>query len=147
MTLVKTNLDVFPAFGNLLNDFFDPDAAAARMNNLRGYSSLPKVNIKEDDSSFVVEVAAPGMSKSDFTIKLDHNVLTISAEKKEDKKEEDGKFTRREFAYRTFERSFTMPETADGDNINARYENGVLYLSIPKKKEENVQSPRMINIS
>lgn len=146
MTLVKTNLDVFPAFGNLLNDFFEPEAAM-RMNNLLGYTTLPKVNIKEDDSSFVVEVAAPGMSKSDFNINLDHNVLTISAEKKEDKKEEDGKFTRREFAYRSFQRSFTMPETADGDKINARYENGVLYLSIPKKKEENIQTPRTIDIS
>jgi HSP20 family protein len=110
--------------------------------------SIPAVNIKESDDNFLVEVAAPGKSKEDFNIELDNDVLTISAEeKKENKEEENGKFTRREFSYRTFKRAFSLPEMVETTKINASYEQGVLLIALPKKEEAKVQAKRMIEIS
>jgi HSP20 family protein len=96
-----------------------------------------------------VEVAAPGMSKKDFKIELDGNALTISSEKtnrQEDK--EDEKYTRKEFSYQSFYRTFTLPkEVVDVDKIEAKYDNGLLHLLIPKKEEAKQKPPKLIQIS
>ncbi|MGN6533085.1 MAG: Hsp20/alpha crystallin family protein, partial [Ginsengibacter sp.] len=112
-------------------------------------TSIPGVNIKETPENFQVEVAAPGMSKKDFKIELDGNVLTISSEKTNSQEEKDDeKYTRREFSYQSFYRTFNLPkEVVDVDKILAKYENGLLQLLIPKKEEAKQKPPRLIQIS
>lgn len=118
----------------------------------RNYSdtntTLPSVNIKENQESFEVEMAAPGFSKADFKIELNHDVLTISSEKKvENELKKDEHCTRREFSYQSFSRSFTLPNSADSDKIKANYENGILRINIPKKEEAKPKPPKQISVS
>lgn len=111
-------------------------------------TSMPSVNIIEEEESFMIEVAAPGLSKGDFNLKIDDDSLIVSA-KKETKSEsgEKGKFTRREFNYTSFKRSFTLPETVDQEAINAEYNNGVLFITLNKKTEAVKAEPRKIKIT
>ncbi|MEI8136013.1 MAG: Hsp20/alpha crystallin family protein [Bacteroidota bacterium] len=97
--------------------------------------SLPAVNIKETNKDFNLEFAAPGFKKNDFKVSVDHNVLNIRAEKEEEKKEENKRFTRKEFSYNSFSRSFTLPESVNAEKIDAKYEEGILKLSVPKLVE------------
>jgi Molecular chaperone (small heat shock protein) len=111
-------------------------------------TTLPSVNIKENADEYKVEVAAPGFDKNDFKLQIDHDLLTISSEKKvENETKEDERFTKREFSYQSFSRSFTLPQTADGERINASYDNGILNITIPKKEEAKPKPSRMIEIS
>lgn len=110
-------------------------------------TTLPSVNIKENEDKFSVEMAVPGFSKSDFNIELNNNELTISSERKEENEQkEDGRYTRREFSYQSFRRSFTLPNTVDGEKISAQYKNGVLQVSIPKREEAKPKPPKQIAI-
>ncbi|WP_312763562.1 Hsp20/alpha crystallin family protein [Epilithonimonas sp.] len=146
MALVKTN---YPLFGNLFDDFFGTELADWRNQNYSATNTtLPKVNIKEDENGFVVEMAAPGMKKGDFKINVDNSLLTISSQKQEEQKEGDGeKYTRREFAYHAFTRSFTLPNSADADKVSASYNDGILTVTIPKKEEAKPKPPKSIEIS
>ena len=145
MKLMKRNELYFPS---IWEDLFDRDWVSAR-NLTQSGVSVPAVNIKETDNGFDVEMAVPGMKKEDFKVDLDHNLLTISAEEKSEKsdKDADGKYTRREFNYRSFKRVFTLPETADGDKIHASYQDGVLAINIPKKEEAKPKPVKMIEIA
>ena len=110
-------------------------------------TTLPSVNIKENTDAFTVEVAAPGFEKGDFKLELNHDLLTISSEKKVEKETKEGEqFTKREFSYQSFSRSFTLPHTADGERIEANYENGILKVIIPKKEEAKPKPARTIEI-
>jgi HSP20 family protein len=110
-------------------------------------TTLPSVNIKENNDAFTVEVAAPGFDKGDFKLELNHDLLTISSEKKiENKTKEEEQFTKCEFSYQSFNRSFTLPHTANGDKIEASYDNGILKISIPKKEEAKPKPSRTIEI-
>lgn len=110
-------------------------------------TTLPSVNIKESENDFVVEVAAPGFDKKDFKIELNHDLLTISSEKKsESESTEDKRFTRREFSYQSFNRAFTLPDTVDGGKIAAKYTDGILTVSIPKKEEAKPKPAKQITI-
>ncbi len=110
-------------------------------------TTLPSVNIKETTDAFEVEVAAPGFDKSDFNIELDNNLLTISSEKKVENEVKEGeKITRQEFSYQSFKRSFTLPEIVEGDKITAKYENGILSLTIPKKDEAKPKPVKQIKV-
>jgi HSP20 family protein len=118
---------------------------------LSNYSdtTLPAVNIRETKDSYEVEMAAPGMKKEDFKIELDRNILTISSEKSEEHEEqgEEEKYSRKEFSYQSFQRSFNLPkEVVDEDKIEARYREGVLHLTIPKREEAKQKPPRKIEI-
>lgn len=118
----------------------------------RNYSStnttLPSVNIKESTEDFEVEVAAPGLTKNDFKIQLNHDLLTISSEKEIENETNNGEsFTLREFSYQSFSRSFTLPNTVDNEKIVAKYENGLLRINIPKKEEARPRPARHIAIS
>ncbi|WP_187656959.1 Hsp20/alpha crystallin family protein, partial [Flavobacterium macrobrachii] len=95
-----------------------------------------------------LELAAPGKTKEDFIIEIDHNVLTISSETKNETEqtENNGRYTRREFSYTSFRRAFTLPETVNTDAINAVYENGVLLITLPKKEEALPKPKRLIDI-
>lgn len=145
MTLVRASQA--PSF---FDRVFDDDLFNWFSNRMASHNeSVPAVNIKEEDEAFEVELAAPGMAKEDFHIELDKDVLTISSEHKEEQedKQEDERFTRREFSYQSFSRSFTLPQSADGDKIEARYDNGVLYIHIPKKEEARPKPAKRIAIN
>lgn len=109
--------------------------------------TFPAINIKESNKDFGLEFAAPGFKKEDFKVSVDNGVLNISAEKKEEKNEENSKFTRKEFSYNSFSRSFSLPENVDHEHIDAKYENGILHLSVPKKEESKNLPRKDIKIS
>jgi HSP20 family protein len=130
---------------SLLDRFFSNDVFNRDYSETN--TTLPSVNIKETEDKFGVEVAVPGFEKEDFNIELNNNELTISSEKKdkhEDK--EDERYTRREFSYQSFRRSFTLPDTVDGEKISAKYTNGVLHVDIPKREEAKPKPARLIEI-
>ncbi|WP_109437115.1 Hsp20/alpha crystallin family protein [Aquimarina sp. AU119] len=133
----------------LFDDFLATDWFGGTANIGKIANSTPAVNVKETDEDFYVELAAPGLSKEDFNIELDNDVLTISSETKSEKEtsENKGKYTRKEFSYSTFKRSFSLPDTVEGTGIEASYENGVLLVTIPKKEEAKIQPKRLIEIS
>jgi HSP20 family protein len=108
--------------------------------------TTPAVNIQEKNDAYLVEVAAPGLKKEDFNVNLDNDILTISSEK-EAKEGQDDRFTRREFSYSSFERSFSLPQTTEAEKIEAKYENGILKIKIPKKEIAIKKSPKQIKIS
>ena len=108
-------------------------------NLLGTESTLPAVNIRENDQNFEIEVAAPGFQKEDFKLDVEKNVLTISAETKKENTEENDNYTRREFSYSSFSRSFTLPETVQEDQIKAKYENGLLNLTLQKSAKASAQ--------
>ena len=143
----KPQID-FPFAGNLIDQFFNNDWFDWSSRNFSvTNTTLPAVNVKEDNEKFQVEVAAPGLKKEDFKIELHNNLLSISSEKKEENKQEEGNYSRREFSYQSFVRSFTLPNTVDGDKIAASYADGVLTLNIPKKEEAKPKPSRLVQIS
>jgi len=110
-------------------------------------STIPAVNIIDSDDSFRLEMAAPGLNKEDFKISLDNDVMTISTEKKAESSEKNEKFTRKEYSYSSFLRSFSLPELVDVEKISAQYENGIMKVVLPKKEEAKPKSPREVKIS
>ena len=150
MNLIKRNVGQVPALHRLFfDDIFGRDFFNWENNNYSTTSTtLPSVNIKETADNYEVEVAAPGMDKNDFKISLDGNHLTISSVKENEQTTENENYSRREFSYQSFQRSFELPKNVvDEDKIIARYENGLLSLSIPKREEAKPRPPRMIEIS
>lgn len=150
MNLIKRNGSHIPAFQRLFfDDVFGRDLFNWENNNFSTTSTtLPSVNIKETDDNYEVEVAAPGMNKEDFKVTLENGQLLISSSKQHQVNKEEENYTRREFSYQSFQRSFLLPENVvDEDRIRARYENGILLLSIPKVEQARQKSPRMIEIS
>lgn len=110
-------------------------------------TTLPSVNIKETKEGFEVKVAAPGFDKNDFKLELNHDVLTISSEKQAENETKEGEqYTRREYCYSSFKRSFVLPDSADAEKINAEYKNGILDITIPKKEEAKPKDKRMIEV-
>ncbi len=147
MTLARRSNMFLPSFWD---NFFSRDLMDWGASNFSSTdTTLPAVNVKESDEAFDIEVAAPGMNKEDFKVNLENNVLTISSEKKEEKKEEEkGRYTRREFSYQSFQRSFTIPENlVEGDKISAKYCDGLLCINLPKKEEVKPKPAREIQIS
>lgn len=136
-------------YPTLFDRFFDSDLFDwSNRNYSTTNTTLPSVNIKESNEAFEVDVAAPGFSKDDFKIELNHDLLTVSSEKKVNQETKDGQeFTRREFSYQSFSRSFTLPNTADSEKIGAKYENGILRVTIPKKEEAKPKPKRQIDIN
>ena len=136
MTHVKFNRKPFEgSFNNLVDELFTelPGLLKSELNQNLNKGFIP-VNIKETEKSYQLEVVAPGFEKTDFKINLDQSLLTVSAEKKEEVKEEKLKQIRREYSYQSFRRSFTVDEKIDATNIEASYINGVLILNLPKKE-------------
>ena len=146
--LIKRN-ESYPAFSNLFGEFFDKAFSDWNSTNFSlTNSTLPSVNIQESKDDFLVSMAVPGMSKKDFKLDLNDNVLTISSEKKDEKKKEEDNFTRREYSYQSFSRSFTLPKNVVNDEkISAKYENGELKILIPKKEEAKPKKPKLIAIN
>jgi len=147
MTLIRRRENL-PMWTNLFNDFINQDWNDWSLGNYSmTNTTLPSVNIIETTEKFEVEMAAPGMEKEDFKLETKQNVLTISSEKKDERtSSEEGRFTKREFSYQSFCRSFSLPATVDSDKIKAKYENGILKILIPKKEEAKPKPVRMIDI-
>jgi HSP20 family protein len=150
-TLVRSNSNFFPAVPSLLNDFLADDWFNSSLSNWRDQgNTLPAVNVKETNDEFIVEVAAPGMKREDFRIELDNHVLVVSSESKDKQEQKDdaGNYTRREFNYRAFQRSFALAKDhVDGEKINAKYTDGILYINVPKNDRAKVKPVRQIEIS
>jgi HSP20 family protein len=127
------------------NDFIDLWDKASPM-------TVPGINISEGKSSYKIEMAAPGLKKEDINVEADGNMLTISCEKESERsdgspeKDDEHTYSRREYNYSSFSRSFTIPENADGENIKAKYENGVVRIDLPKKKENLKGGKQKISI-
>lgn len=119
---------VFDDFLKPWNDWFEGSFSGRVMN-------VPAANITEQKDDYQVTLAAPGLKKEDFNIDIDGNMLTISSEKEEKKEEKEARYTRKEYSYSSFERSFTLPDEVNKEKIEARYENGLLKLVLPKKEE------------
>jgi HSP20 family protein len=137
-------------FPRLLSDWFDPftffDTGLTGSESRLGFT-LPTVNVKETGKEYFLELAAPGLERKDFKVEADNNVLSISVEKKEEKKEEGKDFTRQEFSFNSFRRSFELPENSNTDKIDAKYVDGILKLVIPKKEITAEKPPKEIAVS
>lgn len=150
MTLTKRNGSLINSLPTIFDDFFTKDLFDWNNSNFSTTgTTLPAVNVKETPENFIVEMAAPGMKKEDFKVELNNNLLTISSEVKQESENKDNdRYTRKEFSYQSFQRSFQLSrEAVDADNIQAKYENGVLHLTIPKREEVKQKPSRLINIS
>ncbi|MFC0775558.1 MULTISPECIES: Hsp20/alpha crystallin family protein [Terrimonas] len=135
MTLVKFNRKPFEGtFNSLIDDLFTEFPVFSKNEAYPKWTGSVPANIKENEKSYSIEIVAPGFEKTDFKVSLDQQLLTISAEKKDEVKEENEKNIRREYSYRSFKRSFTLDDKTDGTNIDAKYVNGVLTLNLPKKE-------------
>ncbi|NOY49100.1 MAG: Hsp20/alpha crystallin family protein [Chlorobi bacterium] len=142
MSLVRFSSQMPSLFDRFFeNDLFDWSNRNFSSTN----TTLPAVNIKEDDEGFEVEMSAPGFDKKDFKIELNNDLLTISSEKKNENETKEGQqFNRREFSYQSFSRSFTLPQSVEGEKIAAKYENGILNIAIPKKEEAKPKPKKQI---
>lgn len=146
--LANTNSNQnFPTWSNLLEDFFNRDLPSVFSSNYNTGYSLPKVNIRETADNYQLEMAAPGLKKSDFNLEIDNQVLTISTETKEEQEHKEENYTRREFGYSSFKRTFNLPESVDDGQINASYNEGILRILLPKKEEAKQKPARNIEIS
>jgi HSP20 family protein len=142
MTFVKTNHNGFRNLTNFVDEVFQNIPAGLGREESYGF---PPVNIHETSDAYHLELSAPGRSKEDFKLAVDNGQLTISFEKKEDAKTEDYKTVRKEFSFRSFKRSFTLDDKIDSNGIQAKYENGVLKVLLPKK-EQVKESSKQITI-
>lgn len=141
MTTLKFNQPTLKTLDSFLDNLLN-DLPVAHTNGI----NLPAVNISESNDNYELELNVPGRKKEDFKITIDKNILTVSFEKKEEPKEDNRQFIKREFNTRSFKRSFTLDEKINAEAINAKYENGILYLSLPKKEEVKVM-PKEIAVS
>lgn len=147
MNLIKFN-PLSPGrsfFNNFADDFFNTN-----IGNFVGsdfVASNPSINVVETPENFKIEVAAPGLEKKDFNLSVEKDQLIIESSKQEEKEVKDEKFTRREFNYSSFKRSFQLPETVNASKIAATYENGVLNIVLPKVEKTKQEAARIIKIS
>ena len=132
----KNNYEFNTKTKNTLIPFLFDDFINRELNLEKSlFETFPAVNIKELDSSFQIELAVPGKNKNDFQIEIEDDILTISSNVEEKNNSDNFKFTKREFSYESFQRTFTLPETIDKTKIDAKYSEGVLNVSLPKLKE------------
>jgi HSP20 family protein len=136
MTFVKFNHPGAKSFNGLVDEIFNHANKFVKDDFYTGdfYGAYPPVNIVENKESYNVDLLVPGLNKEDFKINLEGKVLTVSAERAAEEKDENKKQLRREFSFRSFKRSFNLNETVDASKIEAKYENGILKLNLPKKE-------------
>jgi len=149
MTIVKRNGNLQNHFPTLFDDFLNRDIFNWGLSNFSDTNTtIPAVNVKETSDNYEVEVAAPGMTKKDFKVVLEGNNLTISSEKETQKEQnEDVRYTSKEFSYQSFSRTFTLQkDVVDTEKIQAKYEDGVLHLLIPKMEHAKQKQPKLIEI-
>ena len=131
-------------FSPFLSNIFDDDFIPVMANRT---SSMPAVNIREDEKNFILELAVPGMEKNDLKIDINEDVLTISSETKNETEENKDGYKRKEFSYSSFCRSFYIPENVNREKIGASYKDGILNVELPKQEVEKNKITRQIKIS
>ena len=131
MTFLNRNNGGLVPFRSLFSDIFDGDGFVDEKFWNKNW--VPAVNVSENDKNYEIEVAALGMKKGDFKVQIEKGTLTISAERKEEKEEKKKNYTRQEYSYNSFNRSFNMPDDVKEEDVKAHYEDGVLKLSVAKK--------------
>jgi HSP20 family protein len=143
----KKHLTTLPSLSSWVDNFFDNELSSGFLANFNKGITLPAVNIMETAEAYALEIAVPGMKKSDFTIDIDNKVLSISSSKKDTHEESNANYTRREFGYSSFKRTFTLPDTVEEENVSATYEDGILKVYLPKREEAKQKPPKRIDIS
>ena len=128
------------------NHFYNGDLLSSFFSDGADYN-VPAVNIKENEKSYEIEIAAPGLNKEDISIKLENDVLTISSEKEKKEEKTEETYTRREFSFNSFSRSFTIPEIVDVEKIKATHKNGILSVMLPKQDEKVANKSKVIKIA
>lgn len=132
---------------SVFDDFFKPWSEWFEGGGGGRTMKVPAVNITEHKDEYLVSMAVPGLKKEDFKIAIDGNMLTISSEKEEKKEEKDENYTRKEYNYSSFSRSFTIPEVINQEKIDARYEDGVLKISLPRREQTKKVSSKQIVVN
>ena len=137
-----------PVFNSILNEFFQ-NGFQDFVNPKAFTATSPRVNIVETKEAHLLEFSVPGFEKDNFSNDVEGDQLTVSGErgKKEEEEKEDKSYARKEFAYSNFKRTFTLPETVEKESIQAKYENGILNVILPKKEEAKEQPPRKVLVS
>ena len=144
MSITKRNANLlFPSIPSVVDSFFG-DEFFTRSSDI---VKMPAVNVKEETDKFCVDLVAPGCKKSDFNLKVDNGRLFISSESNQESEEETEKFTRKEYSHQSFQRSFSLPENTNEDEISAKYEDGILKIEIPKKEVVAKTQSKFIEIS
>ncbi|OIN56972.1 Hsp20/alpha crystallin family protein [Arsenicibacter rosenii] len=135
-------------FHNHIPSFFDNFSFGRELSSAwTNGTATPSVNVVEHENGFRIDVAAPGLPKEAFSLNLDQRTLTITAVSEAKKETNDGEnYTRREFSYSSFKRSFTLPDTVDSDKIQAGYKDGILSVDLPKREEAKPKAARQIEI-
>jgi HSP20 family protein len=141
--------NALPSLSSWMDDIFSKSFGNEFMSNFNTGMTLPAVNVKDTDDEYVVEMAVPGLKKSDFDINLDNQLLSISAETSTETNEgnDNGNYTRREFGYSSFKRSFSLPDSVETDKISAKYDEGILKVVLPKREEAKKKPAKSIKVS
>lgn len=144
MSLIKWNPETsfFPSVSTWMDGFFPDNGFKPATKGI----SIPAVNVTENKSAFKLNVAAPGFKKEDFKLEVQNGYLTVSGENSEEKEDKDETYTRREYAYNSFSRSFGLPENVSAEDISAQYTDGVLKVTLPKKKAEEEKPTKQIAV-
>ncbi|WP_053978086.1 Hsp20/alpha crystallin family protein [Mangrovimonas xylaniphaga] len=143
----KRSVATLPSFSSWVDNLFDPSFGTEFLSNFNTGITAPAVNIKETNDAFHLELAIPGMKKSDFDINIENKILTISSEVKTHDEEKNENYTRREFGYSSFKRTFTLPDTVESDKIKATYQDGILEVNLPKRDEAKQKPAKRIEVS
>jgi len=143
----KNDVTTLPTFPSWFDNFFENSLGGEFLSNFNTGITLPAVNIKETNDNFILELSVPGMKKSDFTIDVDNKILSISSEVKHENEETEENYTRREFGYSSFKRTFTLPDSVESDNVKANYQDGILMITLPKREEAKQKPPMRVKIS
>jgi HSP20 family protein len=143
----KNNVTGLPSFSSWFDNFFENSLGTEFLSNFNTGITLPAVNIKETSDEFVLELAIPGMKKSDFTIDVENKILSIASEVKHEDEETKDHYTKREFGYSSFKRTFTLPDSVESDKVKASYKDGILMITLLKREEAKQKPPKRIEIS
>ncbi len=136
-----------PSLSSWMDDIINKSFGNEFVSNFNTGITLPAVNVLDNAEEYIVEMAVPGLKKSDFDISLDNQMLSISAERSTEHEDTDDNYTRREFGYSSFKRTFSLPETVETDKIKAKYEDGLLKVLLPKRDEAKKKPLKQIKIS
>ncbi|WMI67360.1 Hsp20/alpha crystallin family protein [Mangrovimonas sp. YM274] len=143
----KRSVATLPSFSSWVDNLFDHNFGTEFLSNFNTGITAPAVNIKETNEAFHLELAIPGMKKSDFDINVENKILTISSEVKTLDEEKNDHYTRREFGYSSFKRTFTLPDAVEPENIKATYQDGILEVNLPKRDEAKQKPAKRIEVS
>ncbi len=143
---IDSNFNRLPSLPSWFDDILGKGFTNEYLSNFNTGLTLPAVNVIETNNEFILEMAVPGLKKSDFEINVDNNILSISSEIKSENNETRENYTRREFGYSSFKRTFDIPETVETENVSAKYDDGILKITLPKRDEAKKKPIKTIQI-